>query len=272
MKNLIIYINPNKKFEGENVHLVKIQIDNSLELGWRRKDIMLVTNFAYEYNGVKAIVVESGNYCPFYPQGSKYNTILTLMNCDLIHNNEIYWLHDMDCYQDLHISEYELGLNGIDMALTDYGRMVRWSTGSVWFRRSAEDIFKAARDVMYKYKTGDEQALMAVTNRTDMNVSAKYKLNYKPEDIPDVRDIDKRVKKLNKSYNFSFVNLRGCYNNSIKPLRVVHFHIDRGFHYPPIKSQIRFFMYGENKLGIKLMSDRLTRVFWYHRVTDQIKV
>lgn len=52
MKNLLIYTNADKEFSEENKTLVKIHIDNSLELGWDRKDILLYTNFPYEYNGV----------------------------------------------------------------------------------------------------------------------------------------------------------------------------------------------------------------------------
>jgi hypothetical protein len=52
MKNLLIYISPEHKFLPEYDKLVRIQIDNSLELGWKKEDIMLVTNFIFEYNGV----------------------------------------------------------------------------------------------------------------------------------------------------------------------------------------------------------------------------
>ena len=53
MKNLLDYISPDKdltktKLDGEADLLAKVQIDNSLSLGWKRKDILLVTNFDYE--------------------------------------------------------------------------------------------------------------------------------------------------------------------------------------------------------------------------------
>lgn len=54
MKNLLIYIHPDRKFVGESFSsetdvLPKIQIENSLKLGWKKEDILLVTNFPYEY-------------------------------------------------------------------------------------------------------------------------------------------------------------------------------------------------------------------------------
>ncbi|KKR28424.1 MAG: hypothetical protein UT61_C0050G0008 [Candidatus Woesebacteria bacterium GW2011_GWA1_39_8] len=58
MKNLLIYINPPKCFGDEEKITVQIQIDNSLELGWKREDIIFVTNFSYEYNSIKAIKID----------------------------------------------------------------------------------------------------------------------------------------------------------------------------------------------------------------------
>jgi hypothetical protein len=54
MKNLLIHINPvSKIFSPEHEDLTRIQIDNSLELRWKKEEILLVTNFPYEYRGIK---------------------------------------------------------------------------------------------------------------------------------------------------------------------------------------------------------------------------
>ena len=55
MKNLLIFISPAGGFPKEHEELTKMQIDNSLELGWKPEDILLVTNFDYEYRGIKAV-------------------------------------------------------------------------------------------------------------------------------------------------------------------------------------------------------------------------
>ena len=62
MKQILTYISPQKDFNEEHKMAVKIQIDNSLSLGWKREDILLVTNFPYEHNGVKAITIGSYTY------------------------------------------------------------------------------------------------------------------------------------------------------------------------------------------------------------------
>lgn len=78
MKNLLIYISPKKDFGDEEKIAIKIQIDNSLDLGWKKEEIMLVTNFPYEHDSVKALQVSDDNYCPFFPQASKINVIVDL--------------------------------------------------------------------------------------------------------------------------------------------------------------------------------------------------
>ena len=45
MKNIIVFIGPEKYFYGDYGTLAKIQIDNSIDLGWETKDIIFVTNF-----------------------------------------------------------------------------------------------------------------------------------------------------------------------------------------------------------------------------------
>ena len=58
MKNLLIFLDPAKKFIGEYSNLMKIQVDNSLSLGWSVNNIISATNFEYEYRGVRSIVVD----------------------------------------------------------------------------------------------------------------------------------------------------------------------------------------------------------------------
>jgi len=40
MKNLMIYVNPHHEFDEERKVLAKIQIENSLRLGWKSGDIL----------------------------------------------------------------------------------------------------------------------------------------------------------------------------------------------------------------------------------------
>ena len=120
VKNILVYTSTNREFSEENQTLVKVQIDNSLSLGWLRKDILLYTNFPYEYNGVRATVVDDRLQFRFDKTGNKI-----LVIHDLFKNNALrpglYWYHDFDAFQNHKITEKELGLDGVDIGLTGYG-------------------------------------------------------------------------------------------------------------------------------------------------------
>lgn len=53
MKKLLTYVSPKKGFYEETKVTVKIQIDNSLDLGWKRE-------------GVQARNVSDKNFTPFF--------------------------------------------------------------------------------------------------------------------------------------------------------------------------------------------------------------
>jgi hypothetical protein len=175
MKQLFIYINPLHKFanpdwQDEPDTLVKVQIDNSLALGWKREDIVLVTNFEYEYNGVKSIVIGDENYCDFSSgTPSKILAILTLFDMGLI-GDDLYFFHDFDCFQLVPFTKEELNIPFGSIGITNYGykketniTLKRWSTGTIIFDKGCRDIFQWIRDSVYKYRANEEVSLLVMT-------------------------------------------------------------------------------------------------------------
>ena len=251
MKNLLVYISPTGSFDNPHPDLcndagvlVKVQIDNSLGLGWRKEDIMLVTNFNYEYNGVKATVLKDVEFFDRKPQASKINAIIELFEKEYI-KDELYWFHDLDAYQLQIITEEEINLVETDIALTDYGVISRWSTGIIYFKKGSLSIFKQIKHIMYKYNINEEFSLGILTRNNN--------------------DILRRIKKLNKSYNFTPPKLRYLYSKALKPLRVAHFHIIGGNGRFEVKNPVAFFK-GENELNIPLITEKLIKIFDYHGI------
>jgi len=237
MKNLLIYINPSKKFDRETDTLAKIQIDNSLDLGWKKEDIMIFTNFKYEYNGVKAQVVNEESFCPFRPLSTKTVTVAKLLKENLIQKNEIYWVHDFDAYQMNIFPKKEIELKRKDIALTDYGWAPKWCLGSYFFVSSSKDFFNQLKDIIYKYRLEDERALVLLATEK-------------------VNAINDRIKKLNITYNFGMRKVGYNYQKADKPIKVLHFHPwTRG------KQVLECFMGGKNELGFPLMDNRLKNIF-----------
>lgn len=262
MKNLLIYISPTGSFDNDRSDLAsndagplaKVQIENSLALGWKKEDILLVTNFDYQYAGVKALVLTDVEFFDRKPQASKINAIIKLFEHGLIENNELYWFHDFDAFQLEVINEAEIELDENEIGLTDYGGgkyfgpEQRWSTGIIFFKAGSKDIFEKMKQIYYEKRIDEEKALHVLTSRE-----------------PKIKD---RVQKVNNSYNFIGYNLQSVYQRSIKPLKVIHFHPLTGkkrLGGVGVESALRFFK-GENQLNKALMTPRLVKLLKYHRI------
>lgn len=198
MKNLMIYINPRKGFDDEHARYAEIQIENSLNY-WKKEDILLVTNFPYEYYGLKALVVNDDLYCQIHNKASKINTVIYLLENNIL--NDLIWLHDFEAFQ---INPLDIELKN-DVGFTDYGWSPKWNTGSVFFKPSSLDVFEWIKNAVYSHKTDEERALMVLTNGNFNNINSRYE-------------------RLNITYNLGKRKID--YNLSIahKPIRVVHFH------------------------------------------------
>lgn len=235
MKNLMVYINPRKDFDAETHKLVKIQIDNMLSLGWKLDDIMIVTNFPYKYGKVRAMVVGDEHYFSKCPTVAKVSVIYWLLKNGYL--KELTWFHDFDNYQLVPFDPPDIG--DAELGVSDYGRMPLWSTGSMFFKPTATQLFRTLSKVCYKIRTDEETALMKITNKN----------------IDGLRD---KVKKINITYNFQWFNFRKVYHMVEKPIKATHFHI--------APDQLDFFFYGKNRAGVSLVPKRLIRIFRSHGI------
>lgn len=245
MKNILIFLNPEKKFDEESEILVKVQIDNSLELGWKKEDIILATNFDYEYNGIKSLIIDDKYFYKLYPISNKITGVIGLFEMGIIKEGELYWSHDFDAFQLEPIIESEIEIGESDIGLCDYNRIDKWAGGSVFFRKDSRDIFEKIKETMYKHKARSEPAIYIISKENEQ--------------------IRKRIKKMNISYNFIPLNIRTRYKEAIKPLRVVHFHPFKGVRQIGVLNALEFFK-GDNKMETCFLSDRIMKIFDNHGV------
>lgn len=254
----MIYISPTGSFDNPRPdltsndarQLAKVQIENSLMLGWKKEDILLYTNFEFQYGDFKAKILKDVEFFDRKPQASKINAIVKMFDQGIIQDNELYWFHDLDAYQLEPMSMGEIDLAGADMALTDYGGtkfggIEKWHTASIFFKSSSRDIFQRIKETMYHKKTDEEKALSILT-------------------ISD-ENIRKRIKKINKTYNFNGFYLRSSYKGVEKPIKVVHFHPSGWIKQLKVEKPLNFFL-GENELHIPLITERLIKIFKFHRI------
>ena len=248
MKNTLIYTGPHKKFSNEDLILAKIQIDNSLDLGWKRDDILLFTDFPFEYNGVKTIILPNGLYYDFDLKANKVPVIVYLINQGMLDLEQLYFCHDFDAFENFSLDESDLGLNNFDLGLTHYTYKPEWQCGSLFFKTSAKDIFE----------------LIDKTTRTRPHSSRNNEKTL-TRLINDNAIDEKRYKRLNVTYNNMKKYLTTIYPQATKPLRVLHFRpSDKDSSLP--ETTLDIFMYGKNRLKIPLMSDRLIGIFHQHGI------
>src|SRR3989344_2255663 len=248
MKNLLIYTGPRKGFNEEHSLLARIQIDNCLDLGWKKEDMLLVTDFPYEYNGVTSFIVPDGLYYEFDKNANKSRVLVYLLRQGMIEPEKLYWCHDFDAYENHPIDEAELGLENYDLGLTHYFYKPEWQFGSVFFKESAKDILELLDEVTMKKPRSRRNNEKKLTTLIKNNV------------------IDSsRYKRMNSTYNFMKKYMHIVYPKAIKPLRVLHFlpsnKDDNMSH-----TALEMFMYSKNSLKIPLMSDRLIKIFHYHGI------
>jgi hypothetical protein len=238
MKQVLTHINPKRCFDdGRNVEakeherMAKIQIENSLRLGWKPEDILLVTNFEYEYMGVKSVVIGDENFCEHFFPATKAYVIAELFNKGLI-GDELYWYHDFDCFQLNPLNDIEKDMEGADMGLTNYGRVPRLCSASMFFKKSAKDIFIKLKEDLIACKGGEEGGIM--------------KLRLDPK-------LKERIKVLNNTYAFQKWNMWHSYCRSAKPIKAVHFHIT--------PDKYDFFVRGNNRVNLKIIPEELVEIF-----------
>ena len=104
MKNLMVWVHRKAGINGrhykkchdfENVlQILRAQIDNSLELGWRPEDIMVYTNFRFRHRGIRRI----GRF-PIYPSCSFVNKWTALQQLWNDGCEDDVWYHDCDAWQ-----------------------------------------------------------------------------------------------------------------------------------------------------------------------------
>ena len=239
MKQLLTYVSPDKEFNEEHKMLVKIQIDNSLSLGWKPEDILLLTNFPYEYNGVSSIVIGDEHYCTHHWTATKVYVIVEAFRRGLI--TELTWYHDFDCYQLSPFTEIEEDLGDADMGLAQYGRMPRLCSASMFIRPGAKSFFETVKKDSEHNKYNEEYSIMRMCLYKENTKSRPRRFN---------------IRKIDISYALHRHNFNHVYVRAKKPIMAVHFH--------PTPDKYDIFVRGNNKANKVIIEDRLVKIFNKH--------
>jgi hypothetical protein len=206
---------------------IKAQIDNAIAVGWTIEDIMLVTNFSYEYRGIKSTIIQLNDFCM---TGSKTFAILELMKQGLIDGP--VWLHDLDVWQTewFDLPEFK------DVGICTYSTP-KFNGGSVFYRPTAQDMVQRVVDRIVE---NEEQQEEPTINKI-----------YKQSEYKD------RVTVCDQTYNLGCSGFTVRYERASKPIKCSHFH-------PTNKIAVDTHMYDRNMLGDEHIpvNDRLRKLLF----------
>ncbi len=194
MKQLLVANKQEKgKYCEERISLLlKAQIANAMELGWKPEDVMLVSNFPFTFMGVGAIVAELNKGCL---TGSKMFAVKWLMDNNLI--DGMIWAHDLDAWQNEVFDPPEI----LDVGIATYTSKL--NGGSVFWKKEARDIVQEVVEQIRLGEPIEEPTLNRVLK------SRKFK---------------KRLTILNSTFNVGCSGYVNRLNRAEKPVRVCHFH------------------------------------------------
>jgi hypothetical protein len=138
MKNVMIYniVDQNRRHDNEELYkLFKCQVDNAFQYGWSISDIVIGTNFNFEYKGVRSYLLT--DICTFNIFNNKWYGMCELMKKGILNDN--FWFHDQDNWQINDISFPEF--NG-EIGAATYVRTPEWNTSAVYVKNTALPIIE----------------------------------------------------------------------------------------------------------------------------------
>ena len=148
MKNVVIFqdfvndVTYGHQWQQEELFkYFRAQIDNSLQLGWDAKDIVICTNLDFAYKDVTIIRLE--HECKFNKYFNKQFGIWELLDKKLI--DEPFWFHDFD---DWPLQKFEFPIFDGDIGMCKYINNEQWNTGSIFVKPSSVDIWELMVDFM----------------------------------------------------------------------------------------------------------------------------
>ena len=225
MKNLMVANQqPKGRYDPERITtLCKAQVENSIECGWEPEDILLITNFEFDFMGVASHVIELNANCL---RGSKLYGMQYLYDSQQV-NGEVIWAHDLDAWQNCWFDEPAFK----DIGACYYSRP-KINGGSIFWKPQAKHILEALLAEISKGAEREEPVLQRM--------------------LRDEKYID-RVTVLDHTYNVGCSGFVPRASRAMKPIRVAHFN-------PQNKIAWDTHCLDRNQVGIRSIGHRLEKL------------
>ena len=215
--------------------ILNAQIENVLEVGWEREDIILLSNFDFEFMSIKATKMKFNEFCL---TGSKMWAIKWLFDNNKV--DEIIYSADLDAWQNCWFDEPEF--SG-DIGACQYSGP-KWNGGSIFWKPTSKDIVYETIKRLLSSKSPKEEPILNQIFRSE-----EYK---------------DRISLLNSTWNVGCSGFIPRFERSIKPIRVCHFHPNNGIAWE-IHGLDRD---GTGCIAVTVRLERLLRKYYPHLATE----
>jgi len=185
-----------KRYTQDKIEiLMKAQIENMIEIGWQTSDIILLSNFNFEFMNVKATLIPLNDFCF---TGSKMFAIKWLFDTEKI--NDVVWASDLDCWQNIWFNCPEFNT---DVACATYSNP-KFNGGNVFWKPGSIDIIN---EIVKRLSENQEAKEEPILNKVFKS-----------------KEFWNRITILNHTYNVGCSGFIPRYSRSDKPIHVCHFH------------------------------------------------
>jgi hypothetical protein len=178
----------------------RAQIDNSIRLGWKPKDIIICTNLDFSYKNVT--IVQLSDICQYNKYFNKQYGIAELLKNNII--TEPFWFHDFDDWQLVPFIFPEF--NG-DIGMCKYINFTQWNTGSIFVKPSSLDIWELMVEFM---KINDSHPDL-------LQIGDENIFNFIYQQYPEIQS---RFVELDTTYNVGVTQFSNRYDKASKPIRI----------------------------------------------------
>jgi len=304
MQNVFVWVIPKRtggykwRYTGNHERIfnyLKLQIHNSIDLGWPIESIIPITNFPFEHMGVKAYELD-GDLYNWSAFSNRMVSVNEMIEKKVINDN--FWVHDLDAYQ---LVPFDFPESCKGVSFTRHApRRIKPQGASVFYRKDTHDLVKAMAESIPIFRVKKEESffpkffcksnekdiakLESILRGQKLKLEDLSKSSLKPDLLKsNIEKIEKEISSIElkidiaKKYfskfsdKFSWLNWEYnlChqrmfdqkYPKATKPIKVVHCKMES-------ESVVNCFYNGKNSLKLPIITDRLEELLFKYDLID----
>lgn len=187
------YFNTDDSRRLASESLAKLQIDNHLSLYGHTDNLILATNFEWEYRGLKTFRIPGPKQKLVCPTSYKILGLKHLLDFEVFDRGDVCWFHDLDVMQNIHFDFPDLSdsLLGLMPQGTKKGQPPKFTICSFFFRPAAAWVIQEIYNMLVRREIkrhGPEEGCLNKMIKTAKLVSGihfvemnqSYTYNFKP--------------------------------------------------------------------------------------------